>query len=136
MSKNMKLEDSKLWQLTSEVIEHIYGLLDNFPEEEKWGMQSKLRARAFDASSDIAEATGSIDPRDIKWQLGMARRSLFGLKNALRLAHKAGYLEAQPELMVKIDKATELVDLGITQATQNIPLWFKEMDPPIKDNKK
>lgn len=135
MSKVTKLEDSKLWQLASQIAEQCYGLLDDFPEEEKWGMQNKVRTRAFDLSSDIAEAIGSIDPRDIKWQLGLARRDLFGLKNALRLANKSGYTEVPPELMIQIDKISELIDKEIDDATKNIPLWFKEMEPPARGKK-
>lgn len=135
MKKSIKLEDNELWVLVSEIAEYSYSVLDHFPEEEKWGMQSKIRQRAFEATSDVAEAVGSVDPRDVKWHLGLSRRSIFGLKNALRLAQKAGYLEVAPEFMIKIDKASELMGNAISAAENEIPLWFKEMEAPAKDGK-
>lgn len=128
----MKLESNELWKLTTQITEECYELLGNLPEEEKWGMQAKMRARAFEAGNDVAESVGSIDPRDVKWHLGLARRDLFGLKNTVRLAFNTGYLDVSPDLIVKIDKAIALVDKEIQKATKDIPNWYQEMDPPIK----
>ena len=50
MKKLENLGSNKLWQLAVEITEQCYGLIDDFPDEEKYGMQSKLRSRAFDLS--------------------------------------------------------------------------------------
>lgn len=134
-STYQNMDDSKLWQTASKVSDKSYELLSSLPEEEKWGLQSKIRARSFDVSSDVAEAIGSIDPRDTKWHLGMARRSLFGLKNALILASKAGYVDTDPELMHQINEITEMIEQEINNATDSIAVWFKEMNQPDGDKK-
>ncbi len=137
MSSSNKLENVALWQSATEIADYTDSLLSKFPEEEKWGMESKLRGRALDLTTDVAEAYGSIDPRDKKWLLGLARRDLFGLKNLLRMAHKREYADANPEIMVAIDKAIYDVDQELVNATKEIPKWFDEMNSPDKkDGKK
>lgn len=125
-----KLEDNTLWQKAARIAEKSYALLSDFPEEEKWGMQSKLRQRAYEASNDVAEAMGAIDPRDVKWHLGLARRDLFGLKNTLILSSKAGYTDLDPNLLDDIEKSIDEIDDKIQAATRDIPNWFKEMQAP------
>jgi four helix bundle protein len=127
-----KLEDDKLWQKVAHIAEAAYGLLTDFPEEEKWGLTSKVRQRAFEASNDVAEGLGAIDPRDIKWHFGLARRDLFGLKNALLLGTKAGYLDVNPEMMSEIEQSIQEIDSKIAEAGDAIPAWFNEMQPPEK----
>jgi four helix bundle protein len=121
-----KLEQSQLWKLASELAEFFYSELTQLPEEEKWGMQSKLRQRSFELTSDIAEAVGSIDPRDKAHAYGLSRRSLFGIKNAYILASKAGFLSIDPDVMIKIDKTVALLDAEITGAAANIHAWYEE----------
>lgn len=111
-------------------------MLSEFPEEEKWGMQSKLRTRAFEISSDIADALGAIDPRDVKWHFGLARRGLFGLKNVLIQASNAGYVDVETDLLVEIQRLADLIDIEIEKATKNIPSWFKEMERPMEEGKR
>lgn len=127
-----KLEQNELWKLAVELAESFYALLAELPEEEKWGMQSKLRQRSFELTSDIAEAVGSIDPREKVYGYGLARRSLFGLKNVYSLASKAGFVSVDPDVMVKIDKITTLLDQEITGVSANIQAWYEEFEDPRK----
>lgn len=130
-----KLEQNELWKFAAELAESFYALLSELPEEEKWGMQSKLRQRSFELTSDIAEAVGSIDPREKIYGYGLARRSLFGLKNAYSLAGKAGYITIDPNTMVRIDKITTLLDKEITAVSANIQAWYEEFDDTRKTQK-
>lgn len=123
-----KLEDEQLWRTVSAIAEEAYHLLDHLPEEEKWGMQSKLRQRAFEITSEVAEAFGSVDPRDAKWHFGLARRDLFGLKNLYKLAQNTGNLEVDPATMHKLDHAIDQTEQALIKASENIPAWYEEMD--------
>jgi four helix bundle protein len=129
------LDDSKLWKLAIGIAEEAYTRLDDFPEEEKWGLAAKLRGRSGDVTTHVAEALGSIDPRDTKWLLGKARSNLFAVKSIYQLAHKTGILPIIPESMVKIEAAAKEIDTLIGKAADDIPLWFKEMENPKKDDK-
>lgn len=136
MTQPKKIEEIPLWQTVSKIANYADSLITELPEEEKWGIINKLRTRALDVTSDVAEAYGSIDPRDMKWSLGMARRDLFGLKNSLRISHERDYVKVDPIMMLTIDKAVNEIDREIKQASKNIPKWFKEMDAPSKKSKK
>lgn len=130
---SQKLEEYELWRLVSHIAEECYARLQDFPDDD-YAMKSKLQDRAFDVTSDVAEGFGSIDPRDASWYFGMARRSIFGIKNVLSLASKAGYIEVNPELMVEIERATTAIDAEIRKEIANIPAWYKEMDAKHKDH--
>lgn len=108
----------------------FYEMASNLPEEEKWGLSAKLRGRAFDLTQDYAEAVGSIDPRDRKWQFGLARRDAFGLSNAAKMYESFGYGELSIELMRDLQDITRDIESNIEEASTNIPRWFKEMSAP------
>lgn len=130
------LENSKLWKLVLEIAEEAYACLDAFPEEEKWGLAFKLRGRSADAATFVAEALGSIDPRDIKRLLGQARANLFAVKSVYKLADKTAILSAVPESMVKIETAVKEIDILIGKTTDDIPKWLKEMGTSEKGEQK
>lgn len=120
-------EASKLSKLVFEVAEEAYARLTDFPEEEQWGLATKLRGRSADAVTHVAEALGSVDPRDQKWLLGKARANLFAVKSIYQLAYKTEILSPEPEPLLKIDAATEEIDKLMGKATSDIPKWLKEM---------
>lgn len=130
-----KLENSQLCKLASQIATEAYGLLDDFPEEEKWGMQAKLRQQALNLTADLAEAEGSPDPRSRHYQLAMARRALFAIKSVYKLAHDTDILALRPETMVTIETLTKLLDEQIATFPQAVKAWDALMGPP-KESKK
>src|SRR3978361_1853541 len=94
-----KLEDNKLWQAATDLAAGAYATLPDFPDEERWGMVTKLRSNAFELTASLADGYGSIDPRDKKYYFGHARKYAFGLKNTLHMAHKTNIHEVNPSLM-------------------------------------
>jgi hypothetical protein len=136
MNDSTKLEDIELYKIVVEVADYADSILVELPEEERWRLTAKLNGRSVDVTTDVAEAFGSIDPRDRKWLLGMARRDLFGLKNSLKVCDSRNYVEIDPEMMVTINKAIEETDHAISLAEKDIPKWFDEMHPPIKKDRK
>jgi hypothetical protein len=136
MTKSLKLEDIELYKIVLEVADYVDSILVDLPEEERWRLTAKLNSRSVDVTTDVAEAFGSIDPRDKKWLLGMARRDLFGLKNSLKICDSRNYVEIDPEIMATINTAIEETDQTIAQAEKDIPKWFDEMSRPINKDKK
>jgi four helix bundle protein len=135
ITKTNKLEDSKLWHLASVIAEEAYSVLDEFPEEEKWGMQNHLRQAAFDLTSDIAEAEGTFDPRDGHYSFSRARKSAFALKNIYKLAHKTELLTLNPDAMVNIDRLVALIDAETEKSDAAIKKWYESMESKQKDQK-
>lgn len=121
-----KLEDDELWKAAIKLAEETYNLIQEFPDEEKFGMISKLRSRSFEVSSDIAEAVGTINPRDRKHSLELARRSLFSLKNVFKLAARTEIYNVEPEIFLLIDKLVDDLDIEIETTTKAIPAYYME----------
>lgn len=132
MSKPEKLEDNKLWQGASRISEAVDAMLGSFPEEERWGVESKLRQRSLEVTQGISEAAGAIDPSEVRYCLSGARRDLFGLKNALRIAYRRGYVKLDPQIMVDIDKLTDEIDKEVAVFPEKIKAWFEEAKPKGK----
>lgn len=126
------LKSAQLWKLIMEVTEDAYACLEDLPEEEKWGLASKLRGRAGDAATHAAEALGAVDPRDIKWSLGKARANLFAVEGIYEVAFKTGQLTTSSESILKIRTAIKEVDSLLDKASGNIPKWLKEMGAPVE----
>jgi len=126
----MNIENKKLTELLSKIGTSMYAYSEELPEDEKWNICAKLRNRSSDAISWAAEASGSIDPRDIKWALGKSRASLAVVKATYKHACNVGLLTLNPEIMVWSEQAMKEIDLLIKNATADIPSWFVEMDPP------
>ncbi len=123
------LKDTKLYELASDIGRQIFAQSEDLSEEERWGVQSKLRNRSADVISWSAEAVGSIDPRDTKWALGKARASLFVVEATYKYACDIGLLSLDPRTMAHIKQAGEEIDTLLAEATAKIPSWFEEMQP-------
>lgn len=123
------LKDSELYELVSSIGNQIYACSDDLPEDEKWGIQSKLRNRVSDVVSWSAEAIGSVDPRDVKWALGKARASLFVVEATYKYACDIGLLSLDPEIMARLKQANNEIDRQLVKAKSDIPGWFEEMQP-------
>jgi four helix bundle protein len=131
-----KLEDHEVWRTASQLAASAYAVLDQLPEEEKWGITLKLRRDAFDMTSSLAEAFGSIDPRDQKYHFGIARRHMYSLKNTYLIAHKTDVLKLDPEAIVKLNAIIGQTNKEITDADKAIPTYMKQFESPEKPGKK
>jgi len=115
-----KLEDNALWRDAEKIAKAIFDTYDRLPEDEKMVVKWKLRDRAFDLTSDIAEACGTFIPKDIEYNLSQARRSVFSMKNAYRYLGRQGFLKIDPQLMVDMDKLVTDIDVQIKKSWHDI----------------
>ena len=123
-----KLEDDMLWRQASEVALWCYGQLHNFNEDEAYGMQPRLRDRSFDLTNDVAEAAGSIDPRDKAYYYGQALRDCFGIRNTLIMANKTGMLDVEPSVMVQLERLAKGLNAEIADQADDIPEYLRQFD--------
>ncbi len=122
-----KLEANKLWRAASEIAVYAYSVLHEFPEEEQYGMQPNLRERAFDLTSDIAEAVGSVDPRDRAYSYGRALRDAYSVRNTLVIAGKTGVLDIEPSVIVKLDTLIDALVVETADTSKSIPAYLKSL---------
>ncbi len=123
-----KLETNSLWRAATDVAVYAYSVLHEFPEEEQYGMQPNLRERAFDLTSDVSEAAGSIDPRDRAYSYGRALRDAYSVRNTLVIAGKTGVLDIEPSIIVKLDKLIDDLIAETAETTDGIPAYLKSME--------
>jgi hypothetical protein len=128
-----RLEDAPLWRLASEIALYTYDQLDNFSEDEAYGMEPKLRDRSFDLTADLAEAAGSIDPRDKTYYYGQALRDVYSIRNTLIMAVKTDLMDVEPGIFVKLDRLADGIADEVTDTSSGIPEYLKQFS--LQDRK-
>ena len=103
MSKLQSVIDDPFLRVATELSLLCYELVTVLPEEEKYGMQARLRQRAFDVANDYAEAIGAIDPQSKLFGISLTRRNLASLRTICTLGDTLGYFEIDPKVIIKID---------------------------------
>jgi four helix bundle protein len=136
MKKSLSLTDDPIWTTAAEVAQYAYSLLDQLPDEEKWGISSTLRRQAFTLTTNVAEAIGSNDPRDRMHYFGLAQKEAFGLKNTLTMAKRMDYFAVEPEKMVSLDEIVASIDTQFENARENIPTYMLQFESRMKSEKK
>ncbi len=121
---NEKIEtftDLKVWQAGHEVVQEIYKLTREFPQEEMFGLTSQMRRSAVSITSNIAEGFGRPSyPDKIRFYYN-AHGSLTELKNQILVAKDVDYLseKAVSELVEKTQKVHALLR-GIIKKSKEI----------------
>jgi len=69
-------EKLEVWQLSLDLVEKIYHITENLPEEEKFGLMSQLKRASVSVSLNIAEGRASDSDAEFRRFLGIALKSL------------------------------------------------------------
>jgi len=75
-----------------ELVKLVYGLLRQFPAEERYALTDQLRRAAVSVPSNIAEGNGRASNKDYAHFLSIARGSLYETVTQLELARDLGYI--------------------------------------------
>jgi four helix bundle protein len=81
--KIYSFEKLNTWQLTRQLVKHIYFLTKAFPNEEKFGITSQLRRAMISVSCNIDEGTTSTTFKEKVRFLEIAYSSLMEVLNCL-----------------------------------------------------
>lgn len=76
----------------SDLVKRLYGLLKDFPQEEKYGLVSQMKRSSISIASNLAEGTSRITYKDKAHFTTMAYSSTMELLNQLILAKELGFL--------------------------------------------
>ena len=139
MSDSTKMEDSPLWQMANEVVEHVYTKLADMPEEERWDMTAKLRTAASQLLYNVAVAVGNTAPAATEFDWAQTNKQLFALKTMYRFAGRQRFFKIDPEAMLKIDKMIDIVAGKTAEAYRQTDeankKEFAAMETRIKEQK-
>lgn len=115
-SPSKKLEDNPMWKEACDLAEYVYGKLHELPEEEKWHTTSKLRSSANELMFYCSQALSNANPAGLEYDWGNTKRSAGSLKTMYRFAGRQGFIELEPEIMVRLNKLIELIDVEIEKS--------------------
>jgi len=117
-SKPQKIEDSSIWKEANALAEFVYTKLPEFPDEERWDSQRKLRTAANELIFNIAKAVTNTIPMGAKYDWSYARKELAALKTMYRFAGRQKFIELDPEIMVRLDHLGTAIDAELASARE------------------
>lgn len=86
-------KDIPVWKLSHQFVLHIYGLSDNFPKHEIYGLTSQMRRSAVSVCSNIAEGVSRKGSKELIQFLSTARASLVECEYQLFLSKDLRYIK-------------------------------------------
>lgn len=81
-----------VWQKSMELVNVVYGLMTNFPKDERFRLCDQLSRAVVSIPSNIAEGNGRGSKKDYAHFLSIARGSLYETMTQLEIAVNLGYL--------------------------------------------
>lgn len=82
-----------IWQKSRELVKVVYGLVSDFPSEEKYGLSDQLRRAVVSVASNIAEGSGRFSPKEKAHFIEIAYGSLMEVVCQITLAIDLGLAE-------------------------------------------
>jgi four helix bundle protein len=87
--------DLQVWQLARDLRKLVYGLIRNFPNDEKFALSAQLRRAAVSITANIAESFGRYSFQENIQFCRLARGSAFEVRDHLIISLDQGYLTAE-----------------------------------------
>jgi four helix bundle protein len=85
--------DLSVWQLGTDIAEHVYRLTREFPADERFGLISQLRRAAASVPANIAEGNARASTKEYLQHLSIAVGSLAEIETFLDLANRLSYAQ-------------------------------------------
>ncbi|TVU87595.1 four helix bundle protein [Vreelandella titanicae] len=104
-----KHQELRVWQQAMDLVEHIYRVTAEFPDEEKYGLTSQLRRAAVSVPSNIAEGAARGSTKDFVRFLFIARGSLSEIETQLLIGQRLNYLQDVTSTIELIHKVSGLL---------------------------
>ena len=122
-------EKLEVWQLSMDLVDKIYVLLRNFPNEERFALASQIRRAAISIPSNIAEGTGRFSNKEKVHFIDIAHGSLYEVLCQLRISNKAGYIQDEDLISIKA-QATRIAKMlgGLRRS------YLSKMSNSVDDN--
>lgn len=83
-----------MWLDSIEIVTDIYKLLKQFPSYETYGLSDQLRRAAVSISSNIAEGSSRLSPKEFSYFLQVSIGSAFEVETQLIIAKNLNYITA------------------------------------------
>jgi four helix bundle protein len=85
----------EVWKRAMDMVVAVYGLTEEFPAQERYGLASQMQRAAVSVPANIAEGYGRLHRGDYLHHLSIARGSLAELETHLTLAVRLDFVERE-----------------------------------------
>lgn len=96
----MKYSELVVWQKAMDLVEEIYRLTLQLPNEEKFGLTSQIRRAAVSIPANIAEGHGRKYTNAYQNHLSIANGSLMELETLLNIASRLNMINNESQNLV------------------------------------
>ncbi|TJZ61078.1 four helix bundle protein [Sphingobacterium olei] len=101
------LQELLIWQKAIDLSVHVYKLVADFPNDERYGLSSQLKRSAISIPSNIAEGAGRNSENEFVHFLGIANGSSYELQTQIVIAHKLSFISYE-EMNFVCDSVAEI----------------------------
>jgi four helix bundle protein len=102
-----RLKDLIVYQKSKDLVMSVYGILDSFPDSERFALSNQIRRAVVSIPSNIAEGMGRVSDKDQAHFLNIAYGSVMETYAQLDIAHDLGYIT--DEIFNKLESDIEEV---------------------------
>lgn len=104
-------EKLNTWKESIKVVKIIYGITNNFPKEERFGLVSQLRRASVSISSNLAEGTSRITNKDKARYTNIAYSSLMEVLNQLIISKELNFVDAEyNQIRKRLEKLANMIN--------------------------
>ena len=96
----MKYSELLVWQKAMALVEDVYRLTQQFPNEEKFGITSQIRRAAVSIRANIAEGHGRKYTNAYQNHLSIANGSLMELETLMQIASRLNMVNNESRILV------------------------------------
>jgi four helix bundle protein len=98
------------WQKSMDLVVAVYGLTENFPRDETYGLTAQVRRASVSVPSNISEGAAGRSVIQFRNFLSIAIGSLNEVSTQLEIAYRVGYLD-RPKLEAAESQVDECLAL-------------------------
>lgn len=88
-----RYKNLKIWELGIKIADQIFGMLNSFSKEERFGLASQISRCSVSISSNIAEGSARTD-KSFSHFINISLGSSFELETQLIIAHNRKYINS------------------------------------------
>ena len=107
-----RLKDLIVYQKSKDLVMSVYGIMDSFPDSERFALSNQIRRAVVSIPSNIAEGMGRVSDKDQAHFLNIAYGSVMETYAQLDIAHDLGYIT--DEIFNKLESDIEEVSKMIS----------------------
>lgn len=114
--------DLVVWQKAMDLVEGVYGVTQDWPKEELYGLVGQVRRAAVSIPANLAEGQGRTGTKEFLHHLSIANGSLREVETHLPIAERLQYLDSN-NCQALLDQASEVgrLLLGLIRRLRTSP---------------